>query len=112
MFDLDVVLTGAEDQIVADAICQAIQDNPIVPTDEQADRLWAVALELRSEKNETTHAAKNLSIEFQRRYMFAPPEPEAPEDPLAGLIHRYGIEEDSCEMQIAREAYRRGKESK
>ena len=63
-----------------------LSENPIVPTQKQADELWKIAIEQNPDKNETTHAAKNMVIEWQRR-MFVAPElevPEAVKDLLSG----------------------------
>ncbi len=99
-------------QRVADAICQAIQDNFPKPTDEEMRALINRTLAFPKDHvpNPDFKWGFNIGVRWANESLFRS-EPEVPEA-LADLIHRYGIEEDSCEMQIAREAYRRGKESK
>lgn len=79
-----VVLNRKEAQIVADAICQAIQDNPRVPTEEQIDEIM-VKSHLDGLSNFGRRLLKNGIDIFQRRYMFRS-EPEVPEDKLCAAI--------------------------
>lgn len=62
-----------------EAALQWLADNPIVPTNEQANNLWEIALCVDDIKNETDHAAKNLAMAWQR-VMFLAPEPIMPKE--------------------------------
>jgi hypothetical protein len=57
---------------VLKAALRWLSENPIVPTDEQANELWKVALQLNPDLNETNHAAKNMIVAWQRRMFLAP----------------------------------------
>jgi hypothetical protein len=94
---------------ILDAFIRWQSENPIVPTDKQANELWKIAIEQDPDKNETTHAAKNLVMEFQRR-MYLAPEPELPEEIDDLLLGVRGCRVSEIDDRI-KEAFRRGQKA-
>lgn len=95
-------------RIALEAFCEWLVANPQVPTDEQIESM-------EFEPCSTTEWARQCVVEFQRRCLFAPAEPE---DPLADLLlcpigkpSAYGICGGEEANNRIREAFRRGQES-
>lgn len=66
-------------EFIADAICRAISENPIVPTPEQEGDLIGYWRTEDRRAGYPTNGARAMAVEWQRR-MFLAPEPEVPEE--------------------------------
>ena len=104
---------------IAEAVCRAISENPIVPTQQQASEMWQVYVGLRGN---AVDSIAGCMAEWQRR-MFLAPEPEVPEE-ISNLMwsdwqRQLGLPQtlgswaplESHNSQVI-EAFRRGQKSK
>lgn len=104
----DFVMDGLDTSSAAVALfaarklAQWLVANPQVPTDEQIDSI-------EFEPCSTARWAKQCITEFQRRFLFAPAEPE---DPVADLIEKhFGTNPADWVKDLARECFKRGQQS-
>jgi len=96
------------------AFVEALKENPIVPTHDQAICLCETFEDKGgSRKPDYCDSIRSVAVEWQRR-MFHTPEPEVPEE-IADLVGRWGKPEDgglSAPQAELIEAFRRGQNAK
>ena len=97
LLDVDVVLPGAQDQIVADAICQAIQDNPQVVTGKDLDDCLTAG-----EHMSTRHHQLQASLGYFQKHVLFRSEPEVPEEvtKLVDILFTNGAAEEADHLVL------------
>ena len=101
---------------ILEAALRWLSENPIVPTDEQIDRIHREANPSAETAIGRHWEIRNWLIEWQRR-IFLAPEPEIPEE-VKDLLYRHpkGLSDGFVSMDTADEntieAYRRGQQSR